>query len=322
MRRLIIGSLVLLIAACSGPTPSIIESAGLPGSSPSPVATLGPSASAVPSSAPSPSTAPSATPAIGTLDVFPPGAAVQVAVAELNLRTKASTSAKRVQILKRGAVLLISPLDNVSFGYGPVKKNGYTWYPVIVTRYKNGALPALPTEPYDASGGEPTWGWVAADDGEHQYLSALAPRCATTVDLPSVQGMLPAERLACFGEPFVLEGTYGCGGCGGANAGTFKPSWIASPLSFGFLSVHPAERLGPLALRFPPAGPAAPAAGKIIRVTVHVDDSRATKCVMAEPDDSGAMRAVDARTAVLQCREQLVVDSFEVLGTDPSFPPG
>jgi hypothetical protein len=265
--------------------------------------------------------APSPTPAIGTLDVFPPGAAVQVSVAELNLRAKASTSAKRVQILKRGAVLLISPLDNVSFGYGPVKKNGYTWYPVIVTTYKNGTLPALPTEPY-VSAGEPTWGWVAADDGEHQYLSALAPRCASTVDLPSVQGMLPAERLACFGEPFVLEGTYGCSGCGGAVAGTFKPSWIASPLSFGFLSVHPAERLGPLALRFPPAGPAEPAAGKIIRVTVHVDDSRATKCVMAEPDDSGVMRAVDARTAVLQCREQLVVESFDVLGTDPSFPLG
>jgi hypothetical protein len=322
MRRLIIGSLVVLIAACSGPTPSIIGSAGLPDSSPSSEATLGSSASEVPSTSPSPSTAPSPTPAIGTLDVFPPGAAVQVAVAELNLRTKASTSAKRVQILKRGAVLLISPLDNISFGYGPVKKNGYAWYPVIVTTYKGGTLPALPTEPYNVSAGEPTWGWVAADDGEHQYLSALAPRCATTVDLPSVQGMLPAERLACFGEPFVLEGTYGCGGCGGAVAGTFKPSWIASPLSFGFLSVHPAERLGPLALRFPPAGPAAPAAGSIIRVTVHVDDSRATKCVMAMPDDSGTTRVVDARTAVLQCREELVVESFEVLGTDPSFPFG
>ena len=320
MRRLIIGSLVVLIAACTGPTPSIIGTAGLPETSPSAEATLGESPSTAPSTAPSPSIAPSPTPAIGTLDVFPPGAAVQVSVAELNLRTKASTSAKRVQILQRGAVLLISPLDNVSFGYGPVKKNGYTWYPVIVTKYKNGTLPALPTEPYDVSAGEPTWGWVAADDGEHQYLSALAPRCASTVDLPSVQGMLPAERLACFGEPFVLQGTYGCSGCGGAVAGTFKPSWIASPLSYGFLSVNAAERLGPLALRFPPAGPAEPAAGKIIRVTVHVDDPRATKCVMAEPDDAGVMRAIDARTAVLECREQLVVESFEVLGTDPGFP--
>jgi len=318
MRRLIIGSLVVLFAACTSPTAPTTPASPAPSSSPP--STLGSSPSVASSAAPSPSTAPSPTPAIGTLDVFPPGAAVQVAVKELNLRTKASTSAKRVQILARGAVLLISPLDNVSFGYGPVKKNGYTWYPVIVTKYKNGTLPALPTEPYEVSAGEPTWGWVATDDGERQYVTALPPRCPTTVDLPSVQGMLPAERLACFGEPIVLEGTFGCGGCGGASAGTSKPSWIASPLSFGFLSVHPAERLGPLALRFPPAGPVAPEDGTIIRVTVHVDDSRATKCVMAEPDDSGALRAVDARTAVLQCREQLVVESFVVLGTDPSFP--
>jgi hypothetical protein len=32
--------------------------------------------------------------------------------------------------------------------------------------------------------------------------------------------------------------------------------------------------------------------------------------------------AIDARTAVLYCRERLVVDSYEVLGIDPSFPPG
>jgi len=49
MRRLIIGSLVALIAACQGPTPSIIGSAGLPGSSSSPEATLGSSPSAPPS---------------------------------------------------------------------------------------------------------------------------------------------------------------------------------------------------------------------------------------------------------------------------------
>jgi hypothetical protein len=254
--------------------------------------------------------------------VYPPGAAVEVAVNELNLRSRPTTSAKRVKLLKRGDVLVISPTDNFSFGYGPVRKNGYTWYPVVVTPYKAGALPALPTEPVDLGGTEPTWGWVASDNGSRPYLAALPPRCPTIVDLPSVQGMLPAERLGCFGEPIVLEGTFGCGGCGGAVAGTFKPNWIASPLSFGFLSVNATERVGPLALRFPPSGPAEPAAGTIIRVTVHVDDSRAKRCTMAELDDSGAMRAVDTRTAVLQCREQLVVDSFDVLGTDPSFPPG
>ena len=77
-----------------------------------------------------------------------------------------------------------------------------------------------------------------------------------------------------------------------------------------------------LALRFPPKGPAEPAAGTIIRVTVHVDDSRATKCTMSELSDAGAPLPVDTRTAVFQCREQLVVESFVVLGTDPDFPLG
>jgi hypothetical protein len=323
MRLLAIASLVVLIAACSSPTaPTTPATSNSPGPSDSPAPSLGASPSVVPSVGASPSVAPSATPAIGTLDVFPPGAAVQVAVKELNLRKNPSTSAKRVRILERGDVVVISPMDDFSFGYGPVKKGGYSWYPVIVTTYKDGTLPALPTAVVDLGGAEPVWGWVAGDDGSRPYLAPLPPRCPTTVDLPSVQGMLPAERLGCFGEPIVLEGTFGCGGCGGAVAGIFKPNWLASPLSFGFLSVNPAERLGPLAVRFPPSGPSEPAAGTIIRVTVHVDDSRATKCTMAEPDDSGAMHAVDARTAVLQCREQLVVESFEVLGTDPSFPPG
>jgi hypothetical protein len=322
MRRLIAGPLLVLVAACSGPAPTLGPSTPGPLSpaptveSPMPSASAEASPSAAPSAVPTP-------PGIGTLDVFPPGAAVQVGVKELNLRKNPSTSAKRVDLLTRGEVLIISPLDEISFGYGPVKKGGYTWYPVVVTPYRDGALPALPAEPANVTTGVPTWGWVASDDGSHQYLTALQPRCPTTVDLASVQGMLPAERLGCFGAPIVLEGTFGCGGCGGAVAGTFKPNWLASPLSFGFLSVNASERLGPLALRFPPAGPAEPAAGAIIRVTVHVDDPRATKCVMAEPVGSGTdLVPVDARTAVLQCREQLVVESFEVLGADPSFPLG
>lgn len=312
---------VFAMAACSSaPTTSPSETPG-PLSSPTTTESALPTASTAPSA--SPSAAPSATPAIGTLDVFPPGAAVVVAVKELNLRKNHSTSAKRVDTLNRGDVVVISPLDNVSFGYGPVKNNGYTWYPVMVTRYHNGTLPALPTEPIGINAGPPTWGWVAADDGERQFLTALAPRCPTTVDLTSVQGMLPAERLACFGEPIVLEGTFGCAECGATTMGIFKPNWLASPLSFGFLSVNVAERLGPLTLRFPPSGPVQPPVGKIIRVTVHVDDPRATKCTMIEADETGEpVFPVDARTAVLQCREQLVVESYQVLGADPSFPLG
>ena len=265
-----------------------------------------------------PSAGPAATPAIGTLDVYPPGAAVEVAVKELNLRKNPSTSAKRVAILNRGAVLVISPNDNISFGFGPVSRNGYTWYPVTVTGFKNGTLPALPASPVDATGAA-VWGWVAANDGETPYLSPLAPRCPTVVDLENVQGMLAAERIACFGEKITLVGTYGCPGCGGTYVGTYKPLWLAAPFEFDFLSVNPADRIGPLAVRFPPDGPARPAAGTRVSVVVHVDDARSTKCTMI--DGAGAdATTIDKRTAVLYCRERLVVEQVQTMGPDPSFP--
>ncbi len=293
---------------------------GLLTAPPSSEVSLEPSPSTPPASAP-PSAAPIATPAIGTLDVYPPGAAVEVSVKELNLRSNPSTSAKRVAILNRGDVLIVSPNDYLSFGFGPVTRNGYTWYSVMVTRFKNGTLPALPASPLATTGptGPPVSGWVAANNGETPYLSPLAPRCPAVVDLENVQGMLAAERLACFGKPITLTGTYGCPGCGGAIVGTYKPVWLATPVEFDFLSVNPAAMIGPLAVRFPPDGPARPAAGRRVTMIVHIDDSRSTKCSMI--DGAGATATtIDKRTAVLYCRERIVVEQLQVLGPDPSFP--
>jgi hypothetical protein len=253
--------------------------------------------------------------------VLPPGSAVQVRIAELNLRRHPTTSARRVEILERGDLLVVSPSDFVIAGYGPINSDGYTWYPVIKIDVfdGDGELDPLPTHPIPI-GAELVSGWIASDDGEGRFVRQVEPRCPTTTDLANVSGMLPAERLACFGAaPIVLEGTFGCGGCGGAVAGRFEPSWLASPQNFDFLSEDVSEGFGPLALRFRPSGPARPAAGSIIRVTVHVDDARSTRCTMAELGEGESLIPVDAATAVLFCREQLVVDSYEVLGTDPDF---
>ena len=310
----------LVAGACASPTSSDGPSA-TPGSSVD--ASIEPSPSAEASLGPSPSAA-SAEPSIGTLQVFPPGAAVEVAVKELNLRRKPSTSAKRVATLQRGEVLLVSPIDFFDFGFGPVKANGYTWYPVVKLPVAgpDGKLPPLPTAPIRV-GLEPVSGWVASDDGARPFIAAVQPRCPTTVDLASVDGMLPAERLACFGAPIVLEGTFGCGGCGGINPSSYKPKWLIDPLTGSFLTVDVAKGLGPTWLRFPPDVPPQPADGSIIRVTVHVDDPRSTNCSITLADASGTpTEVVDARTAVLFCRERLVVDSYEIIGTDPDFPSG
>jgi hypothetical protein len=311
-------ALAFALTACSSPTASVSPTPGL-ATPATGEATLEPSAEASPSAAASvePTTQP-----IGEFQVLPPGAAVEVAVKELNLRRLPTTSAKRVDTLKRGEVLITSPVDQIDFGYGPVNANGYTWYPVVKLQVPgpDGQLPPLPTAPIQI-GAELVGGWVAADDGKRPFITALPPRCPTTVDLENLEGMLPAERLACFGEPILLEGTFGCGGCGGVNPSSFKPKWLIDPFYGSFLSSDPSERIGPTWLHFPPDGPPQPADGSIIRVTVHVDDPRSTKCSIALADSSGAPTIeIDARTSVLLCREQLVVESYDITGTDPSFP--
>jgi len=324
-RNLIVAVLAIVLAACSGPAALASPPGGsFPGqsASPEPVAIGGPSTPPSPSPAAT-SPAPSAAPSFGTPQIFPAGAAVAVAVADLNIRNNPTTSAKRIATLKRGELLIISPTDQLSFGWGPVTANGYTWYPVMRPRGASTTkLDPLPKAPLDVADGPPVAGWAASDNGKQPYLLAVAPRCPTTVDLRNVEGMLPAERLACFGAPFELTGTFGCGGCGGAVAGEFNPFWLASSMEFDFLSLHAKTRLGPLAVRFPPDGPARPAAGSIVRVKVHVDDARSTTCVMKEMTDSGKLAAVNSATAVSYCRERLVVESVVVLGTDPDFPRG
>ena len=323
MRALIAGFLTLALAACSAPSASVApsaDSAATPSGSSTPSVAPAPSASP-----PAASEAPSAEPSAsaqppGTFAVLPPGAAIEVRVSELNLRRKPSTGARRVKTLERGDLLVISPSDGLAVGYGPVRNGGYTWYPVIQVDLgdRDGVLDPLPAHPIRL-GGDFVSGWVASDDGNDPFVAQVPPRCPTTVDLVNVSGMLPAERLACFGEPIVLEGTFGCSGCGGAIAGEFAPSWLAYPLNANFLSVDVSSQFGPLALRFRPSGPRPPEPGAIVRVTAHVDDERSTRCRMRELNDAGELVSIDSQTAMTICREELVVDSYEVLGTDPAF---
>ena len=323
MRRLIAGAMALALAACTSPSASVAPSSAAVSPGTSIAGSPLPSGSVAPSVAPS--TEPSASPGPpSAFQVLPPGSAVQVRVDELNLRRNPTTSARRVELLERGDLLVVSPSDFVIAGYGPIKADGFTWYPVIKIDVfdGDGRLDPLPTHPIPI-GAELDSGWIATDDGEDRFVRQLEPRCPSTVDLANVSGMLPAERLACFGgAPIVLEGTFGCGGCGGAIAGVFQPAWLASPMNFDFLSEDVAEQFGPLALRFRPSGPVAPTPGSIIRVTAHVDDARSARCNIQEAGEGDTLIPVDPATAVFFCREQLVVDSYEVLGTDPDFTGG
>ena len=325
MRKLLTLLLVSVVAACSSQTASSAgPTAATPTGTAAPSAAVATAAPLPTEAPPSPTAAVTAVPSqpIGTLDVIPPGAAIQVTVAELNLRVEPSTSSKRTDTFKKGDVLVTLPYDGISWGFGPRNADGYVWYPVakIQVEGTDGKLPPLPTRPM-LVGTEIVTGWIATHDGSKPFVEQLPPRCPATADLKNVEAMLAAERLACFEGQIVLQGTFGCPGCGGATTLIAEPEWLAASMEMSYLSADVSEQLGPLALHFAPDGPARPPDGSIIRVTVHVDDAAATTCKMhwGELPKGDPGRVVPAATAVLTCRERLVVDSVEILGTDPDF---
>ena len=330
--RLVAASLVVVLVGCNGPAASGLTSPSIPAraapsTAPSPT---GSPASAAPSLAPSgePSATPDASPVAEECGARPddlspgrprllPSSAIKVVVAELNVREAPCTTAKKRTTVEKGHVLIVW-----SEPYGPIRANGYTWYGVAVApeTVAAGELPPLPDSPFP-DGTDNVAGWIAAGDAEQAFVEPLAARCPTTVDLENVVAMLPAERLACFDAPIVLEGTYGCGGCGGTGGAMSKPSWLADSFEFGTFRVSWTRefRDRPIALHFRPSGPQPPVDGRIIRATVHVDDPAAQNCEFAwtieDPDF-----VVPAWYGVAWCRERFVVDSFEVLGTDPDYP--
>jgi hypothetical protein len=167
-----------------------------------------------------------------------------------------------------------------------------------------------------------TWvvGWVASGSGNEPFLELLPPRCPEVApDLSAVTGITTWERLACFGAlPLTLEGTWGTRGCGGSSLGNFEPRWLAYPIVCEWLRVDwPNGKI--LELRIPPdSGLASPTGGSIARVVGHFDDPAATTCTF---DGAGLVPEIDPVVFELYCREQFVVESHEVIGTDPDFPP-
>jgi hypothetical protein len=243
---------------------------------------------------------------------LPPGSIARVVVDSVRIRAEPSTTAGEVGTLARDELVALGS-SYLMGDWGPVEADGYSWYPIQALGTTDVPPVTEPVERLDAGG------WVAAGDGSDAFLELVPPRCvAGDPDLDLLEALLPWEQLACYGNrPITIEGTYGCGGCGGVYPGTFEPPWLASPLNFGFISVDANERIGPLAMRFAPDGPEFPEAASILRVTGHFDDPAAADCVV-EP----LRGPVDQAVAQIYCREQFVVDSYEILGVDEDFPFG
>lgn len=244
-----------------------------------------------------------------------PNIAARVTVSGLNVRDAPTTAGRKVGGLAKGDLVIL-------LGYGGIKANGYTWYQAGRLKGVHGALPALPADPLKGNWTDLT-GWIAVAQGATPWVATLPARCpASTPDLATLSAMLLGEQLACFSAtPLVLEGTWGCGGCGGAYPGVFAPDWLAEPLS-GFLSVNWSARVGPLQLYFPPEV-TRPVEGKILRVRAHLNDPRSSTCTVSTVTSDSLTATptpISATDAGTYCRQHVVVDSYEVLGVDPSFP--
>ncbi|HEX7950909.1 MAG TPA: hypothetical protein VF494_11215 [Candidatus Limnocylindrales bacterium] len=306
---------LLLVVACSGqssPTPAGTgpggSVAGLPPGSEAPgeSGSSGPPASL-------PAGSPVASPAAPL--ALQPNIAARITVTSLKVRDAPTTAGKKLGSLAKDDLVVL-------LGYGGIKANGYTWYQAGRLKGVRTALPALPADPFTGNWTDMT-GWIAVAQGATPWVATLPARCpAATPDLATLSAMLLGEQLACFGAtPLVLEGTWGCGGCGGAFPGEFKPTWLAEPLS-GFLSVNWSARVGPLQLYFPPEV-TRPVEGKILRIHGHLSDPRSSTCTVSTVTSDSLTATptpISAADAAAYCRQHLVVDSYEELGVDPSFP--
>jgi hypothetical protein len=299
----------------ASPTPSPSPSAPAPTDEPSPTSspTVGESPTGAPTATPEPTDA-QPTPVVEAPDaILPSGSIARVLVDGLRVRSEPSADASLVETLVSGDLVAVG-FSHLRGDWGPVEADGYSWYPVRPLAMTE--LPAVPSGRLEADDQSHEGGWVALGDGT-RFLELVPARCTDaepTVEI--LESLVPWERLACYGDrSLTLEGTFGCGGCGGMWPGTFEPAWLAFPFEFDMLSPDPSEQIGPFSLWFPETVQR-PEAGQILRVTGHFDDPAARNCRVESGDPP---REIDSRTAELYCRSRFVVETYEVIGVDEDF---
>lgn len=312
---------------------------GEPGASTRPSASLSASGSATPSAstpgseAASPggeSTAPSvpgaSAPASAVAPpegILPVGSTVEVVADGVRLREEPTTGGAEVATLAAGEVLY---LLSGPTALGPVEADGYSWYLGMYTPgYRD--WPLNPPGSGDGPSGDPRLsGWFAAGAGDEAYVELLPARCPVGTDIDGLYAATPWDRLACLGDQQItVEGTYGCGGCGGLAPGSFEPEWLAAPNFHTF--TPPWANLPPvvqqMVLQVPPdvAELGSEQAGSLLRVTGHFNDPRSTECAIAAGEPGEEVPADDL-AAEWFCRLGFVVESWEVVGTDPDWQGG
>jgi hypothetical protein len=248
---------------------------------------------------------------------------VEVIADGLRLREEPTTGGAEVATLAAGEVLYLITSPTA---LGPIEADGYSWYLGMHTPgYRD--WPLNPPGSGDGPSGDPrVSGWFAAGGGGDEFVELLPARCPVSTDIDGLYAATAWERLACLGEQqLTVEGTYGCGGCGGLAPGTFEPEWLAGPNFHTF--TPPWAALPPvveqMVLHLPPDIPelGSEQAGSLLRVTGHFNDARSPDCVIAAGEPGEELPANDL-AAEWYCRLGFVVETWEVVGTDPDWQGG
>lgn len=184
---------------------------------------------------------------------------------------------------------------------GPTRVGDQDWYRVQWQ----------PTPIYDAIPG-----WMPATLDGHPVVQPTEPRCPAALPTAAdVVGLIPAERLACFGSGPITLGPVALRSTSGKTAeATGTPTWLADSATialFGTAGPDGAEL--PLLVRADPSVGQLPVDGWV-EVTGHFDDPAAAACTRmwagSQADSTSPETPAEQR---LVCREQFVISQYRVV---------
>ncbi len=309
---------VLVIAGCAAPAvDGAPESAELQTETGAPVATA--TAAGTSSPAPSPGT-PEAIVEPPT-DVLPLQSVIRVTADGLRLREEPSVTSGIAGSVDAGDLLYVTGAADPRLP--PRQADGYDWYAV----HHAPGYTDWPTEPPRE---ELISAYVAARSDAEWFVELVPPTCPTgaagVLDIDDLVALSAYERVACLGATsLTVEGTFGCPYCDArGHPYRAEPAWLAGwSLEISFLvpgwSTFPPFPGSIVLATTPGVPPLEPShRGSIVRVTGHFNDDSAIACTITPGPEAGT-EPVHEEAVQWYCRERFVVESWEVIGTDPAF---
>ena len=291
--------LAVLVLMRPSAEPTAVESSA----SPSPSATADAGSSVEPPSSPVVEPTPGATD-VPTPSALANRAVAEVAVAGLNLRREPGGGAEILGTLDEGARVFVIGAPQIL--------DDMAWYRLAVV-----------AGPYSAcrdSYCPNDIGWVAEGGTvADPWLRPVELECPSSpMTAEQLETLSSLERLSCYGgNDLVVTGTLDVCYCDANVPYTWDPLWLAMPL--GPFIFHGT----PVFIRFEEGPPSDLAVGDIVRATLAMEHDAAPTCSTRVFGESPpAVQLPDPGQTVLECRTQLVVKGYEVIGFEDVSIPG